>query len=391
MTELETFMVYELDDSGERMKLDINEEELQTNLHPEQVLVIVREDLRRIFIWKGPKSPVRKRFISSRVAQSVQEELMKDARYHRCKIVSVDAGDEPSEFLNAFRLESMEVTERLADMRYIRNIERERMEQATITDVIPKTTKIQTEEGYFSPALQDMSNDLVISSFAQTIPSSKAKTQFQKQAMVKPSAITKALGLSEEQKQKIKEKILKREVPNDYKRLNLILGHTLYAAVSKTAEVFGKGVKETDWEPVKKVPKDMLELDNNVLRVYFDEKKGIVEAVEVLEKEGKPKSTPEKKSTTAKQKSSLTPMPTKPSSMKQASTKATPTKKLETIKEITDFNSMTVKDLKAYAQEKKIDLPTNARKAEIIEILEKSKKKNPNNRRQLPKIPSQDD
>ncbi|MFX1302232.1 MAG: hypothetical protein ACFE9X_02620 [Promethearchaeota archaeon] len=375
MTEIETFMVYELEESGERKKLDINEEELKTNLHPEQVLVIVREDLRRIFIWKGPKSPVRKRFISSRVAQSLQDELMRDARYHRCKIVSVDAGDEPTEFLNAFKLESMEVTERLADMRYIRNIERVKMEQATITDITPKTMKVQAEEGYFSPALQDTSNEVVISSYA-------------------PSEL-KAIGLTEEQKQKIKEKILKRDVPKDYKRLNLILGHTLYGAVSKTAEVFGKEVEETYWEPVKKVPKDMLELDNNVLRVYFDEKKGIVEAIEVLEKEKKPKSSSEKKivieseiDSTKKQKYSLTSMPTKPASMKKASKSITPTRQVATAKEITDFKSMTVKDLKTYAKEKKIDLPTNARKAEIIGILEKSKEKNPSNRRQLPKIPS---
>ncbi|UCD01674.1 MAG: hypothetical protein JSV23_01215 [Promethearchaeota archaeon] len=390
MTEYETFMVYELDDSGERMRLNINEEELQGNLHPEQVLVIVREDLRRIFIWKGPKSPVRKRFISSRVAQSVQEELMKDSRYHRCKIVSVDAGDEPSEFLNAFRLESMEVTERLADMRYIRNIERERMQQATITDVIPKAAGTQLEEEYFSPALQDTSDKVVVSSFISSAPKQKPSPQFQKQAMVKPSAISKAIGLSKGEQQKIKEKILKTEVSNGYKRSNLILGHTLFAAVSKTAKVFGKNVEETDWEPVKKVPTEMIELENHLLRVYFDDKKGIVEAVEVLEREGNPKSIPEKKSPITTQKSSLTPMPTKPSSMKQTPTKTIPIKEVESIKEITDFNSMTVKDLKTYAQEKKIDVPTNARKAEIIAILEKTSEKK-SNRRQLPKIPSKDD
>ncbi|MFX1312311.1 MAG: hypothetical protein ACFFHD_06830, partial [Promethearchaeota archaeon] len=121
MTEIETFMVYELDDSGERRELNITQDQIEDILNPEQVLVIVREDLRRIFIWKGGKSPVRKRFISSRVAQTLQEELRKDSRYHRCKIVSVDAGDEPVEFLDAFQLESMEVTERLPDMRYVRN------------------------------------------------------------------------------------------------------------------------------------------------------------------------------------------------------------------------------------------------------------------------------
>ena len=190
MTEYETFMVYELDDSGYKNKISMAEEELQSNLHPEQVLVIVREDLRRIFIWKGPKSPVRKRFISSRVAQELQEELRKDASYHRCKIVSVDAGDEPNEFLNAFQLESMEVTERLADMRYVRNIEREKMSEAVITDVAPKVTEIKEEE-YFSPALQDTTSNVVTSSFTSSVPKStslpkpRPRTQYPTQPMAK--------------------------------------------------------------------------------------------------------------------------------------------------------------------------------------------------------------
>ncbi|MFX1601279.1 MAG: hypothetical protein ACFFB6_11840, partial [Promethearchaeota archaeon] len=363
MTEYETFMVYELDDSGERIKLSIDEEQLQEYFYPEQVLVIIREDLRRIFIWKGPKSPVRKRFISSRVAQSLQDELMSDARYHRCKIVSVDAGDEPTEFLNAFRLESMEVTERLEDMRYVRNFEREIGPPTTSTAIAPKTTKAQVEDGYFSPALQATSGKVIKPSYARSGPTMKTRESF-----VKLSAINEAVGLSEEQKQKIKDKILNNEVSNGYKRSNLILGHTLYAAVSKTAKVFGKEVEETDWEPVKKVPKEMLELANHILRVYFDDKKGIIEAVEVLQRDEKQ---------TLKKKSSLSPIPSKSESIKKPSTKAIPIKKVEITKEITNFATMTVKDLKTYAIENKIDLPSNARKAEIIEILEKSREKKP--------------
>jgi len=113
-----------------------------------------------------------------------------------------------------------------------------------------------------------------------------------------------------------------------------------------------------------------------VLRVYFDEKNGIVEGIEVLEKEEKSSSAPRKTSP-----SGLSPMPSKPASMKKSSMKTISIKKV-------DFTSMTVKDLKAYAEDKKIDLPTNAKKAKIIEILEKSEEKKPNSRRQLPKIPS---
>ncbi|MDX1797564.1 MAG: Rho termination factor N-terminal domain-containing protein [Candidatus Lokiarchaeia archaeon] len=360
MTEIETFMVYELDNSGERIKLDIEQENLQENLSLEQVLVIIREDLRRIFIWKGPTSPVRKRFISSRVASALQEELMKDARYHRCKIISVDAGDEPSEFLNAFRLESMEVTERLEDMRYVRNIERERGAQATITDAVPKTSSSQIEEEYYSPALLDTSDKVVTSSYSRTIPSPTTP-----KSIVNPSAVNKAIGLSEKQTQAIKDKILKTEISNNYKRVNLILGHTLYAAVSKTANVFGKDVEETEWEPLKKVPKDMIELDNHLLRVYFDDKKGIVEAVEVLQNLASS---------------------SKSKSVKEPS--FSPTNESNITIKTTDFKSMTVKDLKAYAEEKNIDLQSNLRKAEIIEILEKSTVKRP--KRNLPEIPKSD-
>jgi len=363
MTEYETFMVYELDDSGDKNRIGITEEELQSNLHPEQVLVIVREDLRRIFIWKGPKSPVRKRFISSRVAQELQEELRKSASMHRCKIVSVDAGDEPMEFLNAFQLESMEVTERLADMRYVRNIEREAMSEAVITDVVPKSTE-KKEEEYFSPALQDTASSLTAK--PTSTPKPRLRTQYPKQPMTKAVA-----GLSNDEQQKIKEKILNTEISSNYKRTNLILGHTLLAAVSKIANVFGEEVEETEWEPVKKVPKDMIELDNHVLRIYFNKEKGMVEAVEVLEKGEGSKSSSKNDSAT---KSPLTPMPIKPKSMPASSI---------------NFNSMTVKDLKSYAEEKNIELPSNARKADIVEILEKSSEPNP--RRKLPKIPSLDE
>jgi len=76
------------------------------------VYIIIREDLRRIFIWKGWKSPVRERFISSMLAVELQQDLIQDSRYHKCKIVPIDQGDELQEFLDAFGLESMELPER---------------------------------------------------------------------------------------------------------------------------------------------------------------------------------------------------------------------------------------------------------------------------------------
>ncbi|MHA2120277.1 MAG: hypothetical protein ACW990_03630, partial [Promethearchaeota archaeon] len=279
------------------------------------------------------KSPVRKRFISSRVAQELQQELRLDSRYHRCKIVSVDAGDEPVEFLNAFQLESMEVTERLEDLRYIRNIEREQMAKSAT----PKEEKREPIGDYTSPALSDSSPDIDKSSLSSRGYKSKSFPQYPTSPTTVP-----ATGLSKEQKQEIKEKILKSNIPDNSKRLNLILGHTLYAAVSKTANIFGEDIEEIEWEPMKKVPKKMIELTNHILRVYFDEEEGIVEALEVIEKTGKdnvsstakvlpknsapkkkpattktaPKKKPATTKTAPKKKPDKTHMPSKPSSMK---------------------------------------------------------------------------
>jgi hypothetical protein len=132
MSIVRTFFAYELIDNAETKELNFSQENLIEFLDPEQVLILVREDLRRIFIWKGAKSPVKKRFVSSKVAQELQAQLMNDPQFHQCKIVSVDQGDEIQEFLDAFNMESMEVKDRLPDMKYIRNSEKPQFKRTRV-------------------------------------------------------------------------------------------------------------------------------------------------------------------------------------------------------------------------------------------------------------------
>ncbi len=95
----DNFLIFEVEESGEIRKLNITEEQFREKdgrdvLDSKKVLFIVKIDLQRIYIWKGADSHVRKRFISSKLAQTLQEELMRDG-YNRCKIVSMVQGDEP--------------------------------------------------------------------------------------------------------------------------------------------------------------------------------------------------------------------------------------------------------------------------------------------------------
>ncbi|MHA1296533.1 MAG: hypothetical protein ACTSPH_07990, partial [Promethearchaeota archaeon] len=217
-------------------------------------------------------------------AQELQHRLMRDYRYHRCKIVSIDQGDELEEFLKAFNLKSMEVKERLPDMKYVRNIEKDR-----VGKVIDNTTIKQDnlQEGYFSPALENTSEDVIMSSIVINSQTKKPELIINKSpyADFKKTAKMQSLSpLSEEEKEKIKKKILEMEVPENYERKNLILGHSLYGTISKVSEVFDKSVVDVEWEEIKKFPSDMIELSDHKFRVFLNQEKGIVEAIEVLKR-----------------------------------------------------------------------------------------------------------
>ena len=56
------FMIYQMKDTGERERLNITEQEFRQNngskiLHDSQVVLIVKEDIRRIYIWNGMTRP----------------------------------------------------------------------------------------------------------------------------------------------------------------------------------------------------------------------------------------------------------------------------------------------------------------------------------------------
>ena len=290
-------MIFELDDSGERIQLDITEDEFRedngTNLlHPEQVAVIVKEGLRRIFIWKGAKSPVRKRFISSRVANKLQKELVEEAAFHRCKIVSVDQGDEPTEFLDTFGFESMEVKERMADMRYVRNIEKDTT-KAKGKVVESTSQKEEEEEEYYSPALEELKREghdiSAVTTSTESTSKSTSKTSRKptrrspRRASRKPSSTyQKSKMLNTED---IIEKMVEKDIPENYQRQNLIIKKQLFGSTSKTTSVFGEDVEEIEWERVLKLPEGVHILKNYIFRIYCNTKRAKVIGIEILKAE----------------------------------------------------------------------------------------------------------
>jgi hypothetical protein len=260
-------------------------------------------------------------------------------------------------------------------------------DRGEIPNTAPQYVKVEPKpEPHVSPALEELEKEKVVplpkgskektksitpirrtpamSSTARTMPATRS-------SYAKTSSNTRpSIGLSENQKKTIMEKIIKTEVPDGYKRQNLILGHTLYGAVLKKVNVLGKTMEETEWEQVTSLPEGTIEIDDRRLRVYFDDKGEIVEALEILEKVNR-KENVSKKSKSAEKKSEI----------EEESEK--------TEEPDADIDSMTVKELKAYADENNIDLPSGARKAEIVETIKDAIKNEAptSKRRKLPEVP----
>jgi hypothetical protein len=315
-------MIFGLESNGEKIKLDISEDEFCANngqniLNPHQVLVIVKEDIRRIYIWKGVNSHVRKKFIASRIAAELQNNLVVNSHFHRCKIISVDQGDEPNDFLRAFNFKAIKAPEVLERD----SVEFKQLHTSSLQESAETSNKKVHGWKDLPPSLKGSTKSQVI-----TKKTDKSIAPKPKQPVKHPQLDNK----------RIIDKIVKNKVPADFKRQNLILGNfQIYGATVKKAKVFGKEVEEVEWEPVNSIPEGPIELIDRTIRLYINDNSGNVEGIEILQK----LDTPE--------------------------IEEKPKEKKEKI----DYNSWTVSKLKLYCKENNITVPTSYRKAQIINLI----------------------
>ncbi len=318
----ENFMIFGLESTGEKIKLDISEDEFCANngqniLDSHQVLVIVKEDLRRIYIWKGVNSHVRKKFIASRIAAELQNDLVVNSHFHRCKIISVDQGDEPNEFMRSFNFKAIKAPEFLERD----SVEFKQLHMSSLKESAETSNKKVHGWKGLPPSLKGTTKSQVITK------------KIDKSIAPKPKQSVKHPQLDNK---RIIDKIVKNKVPADFKRQNLILGNfQIYGATVKKAKIFGKEVEEVEWEPVNSIPEGPIELTDRTIRLYINGNSGTIEGIEILQKLDTPK---------------------------------TEEKAIEKKEEI-DYNSWTVSKLKLYCKENNITVPTSYRKAQIINLI----------------------
>jgi hypothetical protein len=300
-SEYRDFRAFIITDESEHQELDVEMDKVKDLFNSESVYLLVRYDLRRIYIWKGPRSPVRKRFISSRIATKFQEKASQTGRH--LKVVSVDAGDELNEFLNAFNVESYQVSaeERPEDMYYLRNEERRKLEEASLLATRDSGEK-KEEEAYWSPALGEQNRQEQMEeakkkavSTAREIASSLEHPELKKKAkpisqhQPRQSRYTpfnkSSMGLSEGEEKAVLDLILGQDLPDGMNRINIITGTSLYGPKRVISSLFGKEVEETEWAKVTSIPDGKIDIDTNLIRVYCRDNE--IEGVEILGKSNK--------------------------------------------------------------------------------------------------------
>ena len=231
--------------------------------------------------------------------------MITSANFHRCKIVSIEQGDELQEFLDAFGLQSQK---------------------------IPKKQEVS----------QTQFSTKIIQSKGENISATKLENKeyqiYKRKALVNTSHIkelkVKSLNhANAEPKKEMLSKILQIEPPNGYKRNHILIGNNnLYGIVIKKSELFGKPIEESEWERFEQLPKEILELDGHKLRIHINKETNNINAIEILER--------------------------------VSSVENEQNYELET-----DYNRWTVKQLKAFCAKNNVKVPSSYRKAQIVNLV----------------------
>lgn len=294
MSNSEFIKQYTVNDDGTLNPISISS---FSELTQDNVFIIVEENARKIFIWKGEKAPVRRKFISAKAAQQMRSE-----EYGMVyRIESLDPGLEGAEFLAIFGITPQEA----AAMEHASDIPTSADSAPTPAPVakptpapssIPQpapTSKIVRKP---TPAPVSKSRSVAQPS-PKPVPAST--TQFKSTpaptsaatAPVKPTprparvvketevVVTEpetiqAIASLEEIKVKLKE----LEIPSNMEREIIIVGNVVFSVIKEHLALFSKDIVKL--EPMNDLPAGAFPASDYQVRLFIDN--GKVMFIELL-------------------------------------------------------------------------------------------------------------
>jgi len=243
------------------------------DLENDAVYIIVDESKRKIFIWKGEKAPVRRKFISAKTAQQMRAE-----QYGMVfRIDSLDPGIEGKDFLTLFGGLPAEGQPESAPQKTSEVISR------PVSREVPAAEPVHLSK---SASVQTSTPKPAASSATYTKPTPRvtptaAPTQAPRPRIVKETEVvvtrqvdaTPATPLSV-----ITEQLKNIEIPPTLEREIVIIGNTVYSVIKEHLQLFSKDVVKL--EPMDDLPAGLFPASQYQVRLFIE--KGRVQFVEML-------------------------------------------------------------------------------------------------------------
>lgn len=240
-------IVYGVSDSGDLNELK-GDEPIKSLLASDKVLILIDDDTKKVWIWKGSGAPVRQKFISARVANQIRQE-----RGLTYKTLSIDEGDESEEFLNSI-------------------------------GVKPKKAKRPPLPAEPKPAAAPVATPRPVPMPAAPTPEPavrKPETPKTPTTLSAPSPMpSPAPSIVAPLEAEVISKLEKIEIPRGYERELVIVGNEVYAITEYRTIFLGEKKVETKLERAAKLPEGIFFAEGYTPRVIVD--KGRVLAVEFL-------------------------------------------------------------------------------------------------------------
>jgi hypothetical protein len=264
------------------------------DLKNDNVFLVVDENARRIFIWKGEQAPVRRKFISAKAAQALRQE-----EYGMVyRIESLDPGLEGSAFLALFGEgapppmakptvsdQAITATPSPAPTAAPRSASAIKPKPAPSTSTrpasIPQPKPVPTTRPGTAPSSRHQPTPA---------PGPKPTTQPRPAARPKPTPatrpkptqteveVTRVVEAAPASIEEVTAKLLEIEVPPNMEREIVIIGDTVYSAIKEHLKLFAKEVVKL--EPMDDLPAGIFPADHYQVRLFM--KKGRVLFIEML-------------------------------------------------------------------------------------------------------------
>jgi hypothetical protein len=243
-----SLVVYDVRGDGEVDNID----QLDKNiLSSDRVLIVIAENNKKIYLWKGKNSPVRKKFVGAQKANALRTEYG-----FAYKVIAMDETDEEADFLALIGMKPIKKPKAAPAPEPVA----EPITEPEPTPAPKPKSKATTQKMVTAPA-----------------PAPEPKVVIKSQ----PSPRVTAAQVEQPRlnENEIMSKLEKIEVPKGLARELVISGHALYAIKESKTSVFGKENVERRLERVNP-PEGIFLAEDFIPRILVEN--GVVQAIEFL-------------------------------------------------------------------------------------------------------------